>query len=119
MSGGSLGYVGDYIGNLVFDYHVNVHYKNITEEAYCRLARNLNPMEDRDVSELLYDMACLLHSCEWYKSGDICEESYKKGLQKFKNKWFKRTSKDRLKAYKDDLKAYYEELVAEFGGDDE
>ena len=113
MSGGSFGYVGDYIGNNVFGYLLSVHYDNIDNPAHCRLARNMNPMDDRDVSELLYDMACLLHSCEWYKSGDICEETYREHIAKFKKKWFKRTDTDRLQACKDDLKSYYEQLAAE------
>lgn len=117
MSGGSFGYVGDYIGNHVFNYTVNIHYRNLDSDIECRIVRILNPMDDREVSELLYDMACLLHSAEWYKSGDNCEETYKEHLKQFKKKWFKRTGEDRMQAYKDDLKAYYETLMDEMDGD--
>lgn len=40
-------------------------------------------------------------------------ESYKKYVNKFKAKWFKRTGKDRLNSYLEDLKTYYEELAKE------
>lgn len=117
MSGGIFGYIGEHIGINVFGSLMSVHYENIDSPAYCRLARNINPMDDREVSELLFDMSCLLHSCEWYKSGDNCEETYREHLAQFKKKWFKRTNKDRLQAYKDDLKSYYEQLAAELEGE--
>lgn len=113
MSGGSLGYTGNYINNNVFGYALDVHYSNINNPEQCHLARNLNPMGDREVSELLYDIACLLHSAEWYKSCDICEETYNEHLKQFKQKWFKRSCTDMIDAYKNDLKTYYESLVAE------
>lgn len=119
MSGGVFDYAGNYIGNRVFFHPVSVHYNNLNDHAYCKLARNQNPMEDREVSELLFDIACLLHSCEWYKSGDNCEETYRKHLKQFKAKWFKRTNADVIESYKDDLKSYYEELATELGGDTE
>lgn len=113
MSGGSFGYVGDYIGRNVFNSTVNIHYRNIDSETECRIVRILNPMDDREVSELLYDIACLLHSAEWYKSCDIGEETYRKHLKQFKAKWFNRNDADRIEGYKNDLKIYYESLVAE------
>lgn len=121
MSGGVFDYAGNYIGNRVFFYPISVHYNNLDKPEYCRVARDQNPMEDRDISELLFDIACLIHSCEWYKSGDICEDDYREHLAKFKSKWFGRTDADRLKAYKADLTSYFDSLVAELerGGSNE
>ncbi len=44
--------------------------------------------EDREIQDLLKDVSELLHSREWFDSGDTGYESYKDELTKFKKKWF-------------------------------
>ena len=34
------------------------------------------------------DFADLMHDCEWYIDDDICEDTWRKSLTKFKSKWF-------------------------------
>jgi len=77
-------------------------------------ARKLNPMEDREVSEIVFDVLCLIHSLDWYKSGDTCESDYMDDVQWFKKKWFNRTDSDRVEDYKNDLREYCNELLDEF-----
>jgi len=60
-------------------------------------ARKSNPLEDREFSEMVFDMLCVLHSFDWYKSGDTSEEQYRDDLIKFKNKWLSRSPGARTK----------------------
>lgn len=113
MSGGSLNYLASNMSDALFRSRVEGLYKKTCDEGNARIARILNPMHDRELSELMADVMCLLHALEWYESCDIGEESYKKYVNKFKAKWFMRTGKDRLNSYAEDLKALYKELDAE------
>ena len=49
-----------------------------------------NVFEDREISELIYDVFDLIHDYDWYASGDTCEDTYLKAKAEFKNKWLKR-----------------------------
>lgn len=113
MSGGSHNYIASNMCDSLFSYIVEGHYKKICDNDNARIARNLNPMHDRELSELMADVICLLYGLEWFDSCDIGEETYKECVNKFKSKWLKRTEKDRLNSYLEDLKSYYEELVEE------
>ena len=88
-------------------------YGNYTESV--KLARKLNPMEDRQLSELVFDVLCLLYSADWYKSGDTCEDIYREDVKFFKEKWLKvnpDTVKDEIRKSIQELK---EELYVTFG----
>lgn len=113
MSGGSLNYLASTMVESLFDYRVDRHYRKICDKDNDRIARKLNPMHDRELSELMADVICLLHGLEWFDSCDIGEETYKECVEKFKSKWMHRTENDRLNSYAEDLKSYYEELVEE------
>ena len=118
MSGGSHNYIANEINVALFEDCICTHYRNVCDEKNARIARNLNPMYDRELSELMADVTCLLYGLEWYDSSDIGEETYKECVNKFKAKWLKRTEKDRLNSYLDDLKSYYEKLVKELKEND-
>ena len=96
-----------------FENRIDNHYTNVCDKKIARIARNLNPMHDRELSELMADVMCLLYGLEWFDSCDIGEETYKECVNKFKAKWMHRTENDRLNSYLGDLKIYYEELVEE------
>lgn len=100
MSGGHWNYQNDQLCNDIYDYNVSPTYGEHDEES--RKARRLNPMEDRVISELVYDVFCLLHSYDWYASGDTCQLTYLADVQAFKEKWLKLMSKERAKAIVDD-----------------
>ena len=88
-------------------------YRNYTESV--KLARKLNPMEDRQLSELVFDVLCLIYSADWYKSGDTCEDIYREDVKFFKEKWLKvnpDTVKDEIRKSVQELK---EELYVTFG----
>lgn len=85
MSGGTYDYVNDRACSEIFGWM----YPDYGEGGFSRSteARKLNPLEDRQLSELCWDMFCLLHSLDWYKSGDTCEDTYREDIKRFKRKW--------------------------------
>ena len=113
MSGGSLNYLASNMSDSLFSSIVEGHYKKICDNDNARIARNLNPMHNRELSELMADAMCLLHALEWYESSDISEDEYKEYANKFKKKWLPRTSEAKANSYAEDLKALYKELDAE------
>ncbi len=58
-------------------------------------------MYDAELDDLMSDIADLTHDVEWYDSGDICEDTYRKSVAKFKKKWFGSDRNTRLKGYID------------------
>lgn len=112
MSGGRWNYIQSTVANEVFDWRMSVDYGE-EGRAQSKLARKLNPMGDHDISEIVWDVLCLLQSRDWHLSGDTCEETYLKDVKAFKEKWFGRTSDAVLASYKDDLLDYANELIAE------
>ena len=68
-------------------------------------------MGDRIISELVFDVFCLLHSFDWYKSGDTEEEDYLEDVKFFKKKWLKPMSEARVRAIVDEeFRALWESL---------
>ena len=46
-------------------------------------------MQDADLNEMMADLCELLHDLEWYESGDTTEETYRKSVKAFKQKWLR------------------------------
>lgn len=46
-----------------------------------------NVFEDREISELIWDVFNLIHDFDWYISGDTMKETYLKSKAEFKKKW--------------------------------
>lgn len=59
-------------------------------------------MHDKELDDLMQDIAELAHDVEWYDSGDTCKETYLESVAKFKQKWFKGNREERLKGYIDE-----------------
>lgn len=73
-------------------------------------------MEDRELNDLIQDIAELAHDLEWYHSADIGRDDYLKSVCKFKEKWFKESRTDRLIEYVDKaIKELKEDLVNMIG----
>ncbi len=96
MSGGHFNYANDTLCHEIFGYGIDVNYG---EKGFANSprARKINPLEDAELSEMVYDMFCLLHSYDWYVSGDTGPEDYLKDVQRFKQKWLKATGTQRCK----------------------
>lgn len=54
-------------------------------------------MHDIELDDMMKDLAKLLHDLEWWQSSDTSEESYRKTVKDFKEKWFKGDRNERLK----------------------
>lgn len=91
MSGGHFNYSDMRTMEEVFGYGVSSWYGLGCKEHLrdAKIARKLDPMEDKQLSELVYDVLCLLHSLDWYQSGDTGENTYYADVAYFKNKWLK------------------------------
>lgn len=63
-------------------------------------------MHDRELDDLMADVAKLAHAVEWMDSGDTCEETYLEEVAAFKKKWFADSRDERLRSYID--KAVYD-----------
>lgn len=74
MSGGNFNYADDRAMIEIFGYDAE-------------RGKIPNVFEDREISELIYDVFQLIHDYDWYVSGDTCKESYLYSKQEFKNKW--------------------------------
>lgn len=102
MSGGRWDYKNDSFGREFFDWAAEIDYGLGTDpklEEGRRIARIMNPLKDKQLSELLYDMLCLIHSADWYFSGDTGEDTYKADVKWFKDKWFKQDGKQISKMF--------------------
>lgn len=71
MSGGQFDYIDGRLKSEIFGYGDTLR----------------NALEDREISELTWDLLDLLHEFDWYKSGDTGEEDYLKAKVEFKKKW--------------------------------
>lgn len=69
---------------------------------YSHLREAAEYTSDKEISDLLNDLAELLHDEEWYQSGDYGNQGYEETLANFKKKWFESNREDRLKKYIDD-----------------
>lgn len=101
MSGGQYDYAQTKLFCELMPYNAKLDYGIYKEsdEYKCsiRAVRKANPMDDRIVSELVYDVLCIIHSNDWYMSGDTDYNTYRKDLNFFKKKWLKGLDKEYFK----------------------
>jgi len=90
MSGGHFEYANERLMIEMFGYDYDT--KEIKND----------PFEDREISELMYDLLELTYSLDYYLSGDISKEDYLNDKKKFKEKWFGGNREERLKKYIDE-----------------
>lgn len=68
--------------------HFNYRDATLRDEIYGWSDTWHNVFEDREISELVWDILNLIHDYDWYVSGDTSKETYLKAKADFKNKWF-------------------------------
>ena len=119
MSGGHFNYSNDTLCHEIFGWGVSANYGE-RGFAQSKLARKFNPLEDLVISELVFDVFCLLHSFDWYSSGDTCEETYREDVARFKKKWLKQIPKSTIKEIvNDETSRLRDELYNAFGTEKE
>lgn len=95
MSGGKFDYEDQYLCTKIYSYDIDAVYGIGSDEQKknAKLARRKNPLKDSTISEMVYDMFCLLHSFDCGMSGDTSEDAYRRDLSAFWNKWLKPPAK--------------------------
>lgn len=90
-------------------------YKYYTIEEYY-----IGAMYDEELNEMMKDLVEVLHDVEWWQSGDISEDDYRKTVKEFKDKWFNADRSERLKLIIDRrINEVRTELINMIGGDAE
>lgn len=94
MSGGRWNYSNDYLASDLFGV-----YPTYGEEGFNEYinARRSDPFLDKQMSELVWDIFVVLHSLDWYRSGDTSEDKYRKDVKYFKNKWLGKSNNELIR----------------------
>lgn len=82
--------------------------------------------QDEELDELYRDLFCgedfsvrgyggLFQSLDFYLSGDTDESDYRDAVQRFKEKWFHRTPRNRVEFYENKLQATCDRYKRELG----
>lgn len=80
---------------------------------YSQLQEHTGDFEDKELDELVEDLAKLFHDREWYLSGDYCEGTWNEARDNFKKKWFTDVGRqERITKYLDDIR---QEVLQSFG----
>lgn len=80
---------------------------------YARLNEHDRDFDDKELNELVSDLAKLFHDREWFLSGDTCEGDWNEARDSFKQKWFTEHGRqERIEKYLADLT---EEVRRQFG----
>lgn len=77
-----------------------------------------NVFEDREISELVWDVLNLIHDYDLYASADTCKETYLKAKAEFKKKWFSNRGVRVRRIVDEAIKQCKDELYETFGVDD-
>lgn len=115
MSGGHFDYNQDRLSRDMFGWDLELSYG---ERGFSEVekAGKLNPLEDIELSKLAWDLLCVIHSYDYYISGDTGEEQYQADVQYFKDKWLKPGRKETAKRLVDEeCQRLREELYKELG----
>ena len=68
--------------------YFNYKDKALADELFGWTDRPSNVFEDREISELTWDLLALIHEFDLYASGDTCKEDYTTAKKDFKRKRF-------------------------------
>ena len=80
---------------------------------YCQLQEHVGDFNDKELDDLVKDLADLFYKREWYLSSDIGEGEWNEARDNFKKKWFEDGARlERIEQYLDDIK---KEVLQSFG----
>ena len=80
---------------------------------YCQLQDHVGDFGDKELDELVSDLAELFHDREWYLSADTGRGSWEEARDAFKKKWFTKLGRqERIEKY---LADFTEEIRRSFG----
>lgn len=80
---------------------------------YSEIERHIGDFKDKELDDLIKDLAVLFHDREWYLSGDTNEGTWEESRYAFKMKWFTQHGREeRIMQYMDEIR---EEVLSTFG----
>lgn len=115
MSGGHFEYLNQTLAREMFGWNIDICYG---EKGFSKVnkAGAINPLQDRELSKLTWDLLCVIYSFDYYISGDTDEEQYLEDLKYFKDKWLKPGRKETAKRLVDEeCEELRKELYKELG----
>ena len=80
---------------------------------YSQVEEHVGDMGDKELNNLVDDLAKLFHAREWYLSGDTGEGEWRKERDAFKKRWF--TPHGRQERIEEYLKEFSREIREELG----
>lgn len=84
---------------------------------YATLEEHAGDFDDKELDDLVKDLAKLFYEREWYLSADTCEGKWVEARDAFKQKWFTPVGrKDRITSYFDRIR---DEMLKSLGLSDE
>ena len=84
---------------------------------YSQLEDHAGDFDDRELDDLVKDLAQLFHDREWFLSSDTNEGSWRESRDSFKKKWFKDGARqERIEQYLADIR---KDVLDSFGLSDE
>ena len=98
MSGGHWNHMDRTLSYEIFDYYADMSYglSGDRHDQELKRAIKMNPLNDAEISGLLYDVFCLLHSYDWAISGDTDMDEYQKDVAAFKERWFDKARSEQI-----------------------
>ena len=83
---------------------------------YSSLADHVGDFEDKELDDLVSDLAKLFHDREWYLSSDTGMGDWRESRDEFKDKWFTQHGRqERIEKYLDEIRT---EVLNSFGIND-
>ena len=80
---------------------------------YSELESHVGDFGDKELDDLVNDLAKLFHDREWYLSSDTGEGTWREARDEFKTKWFTPFAREeRVKKYLEEIK---DEVLESFG----
>lgn len=115
MSGGYLSGAHERMADELFGWNKMICYGERGFQ-HSKWAGDKNPLQDREISEITWDLLCVLYSFDYYQSGDTSEEQYMADVRHFKDRWLKPGRKATAKRLVDEeCQRLRDELYKELG----
>lgn len=112
MSGGRFNYLDRSLTLEMFDVLSEYGMGDDEYQRNVKRIRRTNHFQDKVISELIYDVMCLIHSYDWYVSDDTDERTYRADVKFFKTKWLNFLDEKRVREIVDgELESVREELL--------
>ena len=99
MSGGYWNYSDSTLASEVFNYYLRFDngLRGEKHDKELKSAIRINPLKDPEISGILFDIFCLLHSYDLAESGDASMDNYHKDVAAFKDRWLNKSRPEQIR----------------------